>query len=335
MQAIQLENYGIANLTIADIPIPIIGDHEVLVKTSAVSLQYLDLVAVENMAALNIPLPFVPVSEGMGIVEEVGKSVTRWKKGDRVLIPFIRRWEAGRNTEYHNALRTGLQTPGLLSEFTSQPENTLVEAPYNLTDQEASSLSIAALTAWTFLMKEADIKAGQSILIQGTGGVSLAALQIAKMAGLKIIATTGSREKESKLLALGVDQVINYKEFPDWSHEVMRLNRGVGVDVTLDVAGQSTIEQSIHSVKEHGFVGLVGFMSGDRLSFDAIPLIMRYIRLQGYSVGNTQDLQDLVRAVEINNLIPIIDSVYRLEDVQDAFERLQSGEAFGKVIIQF
>lgn len=335
MQAIQLENYGIAHLKIAEVPTPEVGENQVLVRTTAVSLQYLDLIAVENTAGLNIPLPFIPVSEGVGIIEKVGKNVIRWKKGDRVLIPFVTRWEAGTNTPYHNALRTGLQTSGTLAEFTVQPENTLVRSPQNLTDEEATSLSVAGLTAWAMLVTQANIKAGQTILIQGTGGVSLSALQIAKMSGLKVIATTGSKEKEQKLKDLGADEVINYKDFPEWSNEVKRLNNGTGVDITLDVAGNQTIEQSILSVKEHGFVGLVGFMSGSKLSFDVFPLIMNYIRLQGYSVGNAQELGDLVNAIEKNSLKPVIDSIYNIDQTQEAFQKLKSGKAFGKIVIKF
>ncbi|WP_448607346.1 zinc-dependent alcohol dehydrogenase family protein [Paenimyroides ceti] len=335
MQAIQLDNYRIDNLKLTEVPTPEVGENEVLVRTTAVSLQYLDLLTVENTLGLNIPLPFIPVSEGVGVVESVGKNVTRWKKGDRVLIPFITRWEAGRTTPFHNALRTGIQTSGTLAEFTIQPENTLVRSPQNLSDEEATSLSVAGLTAWAMLVNQANIRAGQSILIQGSGGVSLAALQIAKMSGLKVIATTGSREKEQKLKDLGADDVINYKDFPDWSNEVKRLNNGTGVDVTLDVAGNETINQSILSVKEHGFVGLVGFMSGSKLTFDVFPLIMNYIRLQGYSVGNAQELNELVNAIEVNNFKPVIDSIYNINQTQEAFRKLKSGNAFGKVVIKF
>ena len=334
MQAIQLENYGIENLKLAEVPTPEVGENEVLVKTTAVSLQYLDLLTVENSVGLNIPLPFIPVSEGVGIVESVGNNVTRWKKGDRVLIPFVTKWEAGRTTPYHNDVRTGLQTSGTLAEYTVQPENTLARTPNNLNDAEAASLSVAGLTAWAMLM-QAGVRAGQTILIQGSGGVSLAALQIAKISGLKVIATTGSKEKEQKLKDLGADEVINYKDYPEWSNEVKRLNQGEGVDITLDVAGQATIAQSILSVKEHGFVGLVGFMSGSKLSFDVFPLIMNYIRLQGYSVGNAQDLADLVNAVEKNNLKPVVDSIYNVNQTKQAFEKLKSGEAFGKIVITF
>jgi NADPH:quinone reductase-like Zn-dependent oxidoreductase len=334
MKAILLEQFGIEHLHLREVPTPVIGEHEVLVKTTAAALEYHDLLVIENRIPFGIQLPHIPISEGVGIVEKVGSKVSRWKKGDRVIIPFITRWEAGKNTPYNNELRTGFSLPGVLAEYTVQPENTLVRTPDNLSDVEAAPLSVGGLTVWTILVEQARIRAGQTILVQGSGGVSLFALQIAKMFGLKVIATTGSKAKEQQLKDLGADAVINYKQFPDWSHEVKRLNGGVGVDVTLDVAGTDTIEQSILSVKQHGFVGLIGLMTGTKLTIDFIPLIINYIRLQAYSVGNAQELNDLVNAIEKNNIKPVIDSVFTLEKVQDALHRFKSGEAFGKVVIK-
>lgn len=236
MKAILLEQHGIEHLQLREIPTPVIGENEVLVKTTAVALEFHDLIVVENRIPFGIPLPHIPVTEGVGRVENVGSKVTRWKKGDRVIIPFIARWEAGKNTPYNDQWRTGFSRPGLLAEFTVQPENTLVSAPNNLTDVEAAPLSIAGLTVWTILVEQANIRAGQTILVQGSGGVSLFALQIAKLFGLKVIATTSSQEKVKRLKVLGADEVINYREFPEWSNEVKRLNGGLGVDVTLDVA---------------------------------------------------------------------------------------------------
>jgi NADPH:quinone reductase-like Zn-dependent oxidoreductase len=333
MKAILLEQHGIAHLQLRDLPTPVTGENEVLVKTTAVALEFHDLIVVENRIPFGIPLPHIPVTEGVGIVEQVGSKVTRWKKGDRVIIPFIARWEAGKNTPYNDQWRTGFSRPGLLAEYTVQPENTLVSTPNNLIDAEAAPLAIAGLTVWTILVEQANIRAGQTILIQGSGGVSLFALQIAKLFGLRVIATTGSQQKVQRLKELGADEVINYKEFPEWSNEVKRLNGGVGVDITLDVAGADTIGQSILSVKQHGFVGLIGLMSGTKLTIDLIPLITNYVRLQAYSVGNAQELQGLVNAIEKNNLKPVIDSVFPMEKVQDAFHRFKSGEAFGKVVI--
>lgn len=335
MKAIQLQQFGIEHLQLTEIPTPSIGENEVLVRTTAVALEYHDLIVVENRIPFGIPLPHIPVSEGTGIVEETGSKVTRWRKGDRVLIPFISRWEAGRNTPYNDQWRTSFSRPGLLAEYTVQPENTLVRAPANLTDAEAAPLTVAGLTVWTILVEQAGIRAGQTILVQGSGGVSLFAIQIARMFGLKVIATTGSREKEQKLKDLGADEVINYKEFPQWSNEAKRLNGGIGVDITLDVAGTDTIEQSILSVKQHGFVGLIGLLTGTKLTIDMIPLITNYVRLQAYSVGNAQELNDFVNAIEKNKMKPVIDSVYSFDKAQDAFQRFKSGNAFGKVVIIF
>lgn len=335
MKAIQLEQFGIDHLQLKEIPTPSFGENEVLVRTTAVSLQYLDLIVIEGIIAHDLPLPHIPVSEGAGIVESVGKNVNRWKKGDRVLIPFIPRWEAGKITTYTNEIRTGMQVSGTLAEFTVQPENTLVRSPKNLSDEESASLSVAGLTAWTSLVTQANIQAGQTILVQGSGGVSLFALQIARAFGLKVIATTGSKEKEQLLKNLGADEVINYKDFPEWSKEVKRLNDGIGVDVTLDVAGKETIEQSILSMRENGYIGLIGFMSGSKIMVDVFQLNMNYIRLQGYSVGNAQDLDNLVNAIEKNNLKPVVDSIYTLEQTQEAFLKLKSGKAFGKIVIKF
>lgn len=333
MKAILLEQFGIEHLQLRDIPAPAVGENEVLVKTTAVALEYHDLIVVENRIPFGIPLPHIPVSEGVGIVESVGSKVTRWKKGDRVIIPFIGRWEAGRNTPYNDQWRTAFSRPGLLAGYTVQPENTLVRTPENLSDTEAAPLSVGGLTVWTILVEQANIRAGQTILVQGSGGVSLFAIQIAKMFGLKVIATTSSSEKAQRLKELGADEVINYAAFPEWSNEVKRLNGGMGVDVTLDVAGTDTIEQSILSVKQHGFVGLIGLMTGTKLTIDLVPLITNYVRLQAYSVGNAQELNDFVNAIEKNHLKPVVDSVFPIEKVQDAFHRFKSGKAFGKVII--
>jgi NADPH:quinone reductase-like Zn-dependent oxidoreductase len=333
MKAIVFNQFGIENLTLAEIPQPIPQPNEVLVRIKAASLQNLDLMTVKGIFIPDLPLPHTPVCEGAGIVENVGSQVTQWKKGDRILIPFIQKWQAGKITAETNGVRTGIQTAGTLSEYIVLPENTLVRSPKNLTDIEAAPLSVAGLTAWASLVTNAKIRAGQTILIQGSGGVSLFALQIAKLFGVKIIATTSDDEKGEKLKALGADEVINYKKHPEWSSEVKRLNGGQGIDITLDVAGQDTIAQSILSCKENGYIGLVGFLTGSTISINLSTVIMKYIRLQGNLVGSAQELGELVQAIEINNLKPIIDTVYPIEKTQEAFTHLESGKTFGKIII--
>ncbi|WP_431210380.1 alcohol dehydrogenase catalytic domain-containing protein [Puia sp. P3] len=214
MKSIQLDQWGIQNLRLRDIPTPCTGENEVLVRTTATALEFHDLLVVENRIPFGIRLPYTPLTEGVGTVEKVGSRVTRWKKGDRVMIPFISRWESGKNTPYNDQLRTGFSAPGLLSEYTVQPENTLVRTPDNLTDEEAAQLPVTGLTAWAYLVDQANMQAGQTLLTQGTGGVSLIAIQLAKMTGLKIIATTGNSAKEARLRSLGAGHTINYNDFP-------------------------------------------------------------------------------------------------------------------------
>jgi NADPH:quinone reductase-like Zn-dependent oxidoreductase len=334
MKALHLKRFGIGNLALVDIPRPEPGSHEVLVRITAAAIQYLDNIVIEGTVIPDLPLPHIPGCEGAGVVESVGPHVTRWKKGDRVIIPFIQRWAAGQLTPWQNEIRTGVQVPGALCEYTVQPENTLVRAPENLTDEEAAALPVIGLTAWSNLVSQAKIRAGQVILIQGSGAVSLFALQIARVFGLKIIATTGSKENESKLRSLGAEEVINYREKKDWSKEVKRLNGGTGVDITLDIGGMQTVQQSILSCRENAYVGLVGFLTGSEITVDVHYLIMNNIRLQGYTVGHAQDLEGLVSAIAANNLRPVIDSIFPIEDTQEAFQLLKSGHAFGRIVIK-
>jgi NADPH:quinone reductase-like Zn-dependent oxidoreductase len=334
MKAIHLKRFGIGNLTLVDIPRPEPAGHEVLVRITAAAIQYLDNIVIEGTIIPDLPLPHIPGCEGAGVVESVGPHVTRWKKGDRVIIPFIQRWAAGQLTPWQNEIRTGVQVPGALCEYTVQPENTLVRAPENLTDEEAATLPVIGLTAWSNMVSQAKIRAGQVILIQGSGAISLFALQIARVFGLKIIATTGSKENESKLRSLGAEEVINYREKKDWSKEVKRLNGGIGVDITLDIGGMQTIRQSILSCRENAYVGLVGFLTGSEITVDVHYLIMNNIRLQGYTVGHAQDLEGLVSAIAANNLRPVIDSIFPIENTQEAFQLLKSGHAFGRIVIK-
>ncbi len=334
MKTVQITKFGIENLTLSEIHKPSIKSGEVLVRITAAALQYLDLQMIKGSIIPDLKLPHIPVSEGAGIVESVGTDVTKWKTGDRVMLHFVQKWMAGNITPETNAIRVGLQTPGTLAEYVAVPEDALVASPENLTDEEAATLSVSGLTAWTNLVSNAHIQAGQTVLTQGSGGVSLFALQIAVALGAKVIASSGTDEKLDRLKTLGAHQVFNYKKNPEWSKDVKRLNGGTGVDFTIDVGGSESIIQSILSCKEHAYIGIIGFLTGGKLSFDASLIIMNYIRLQGYSVGSKEDFENLVKAVEVNNIKPVIDSVYPVEKVQEAFKHLESGKSFGKIIVK-
>jgi len=333
MKAIQQVAFGLESLVFSEIPTPVPGPNDVLVQIEAAALNYLDVALATGTYSKELPLPRIPTSDGAGVVAAIGDQVSQWKVGDRVAIHYNQLWQYGPATPDTNHIRTGVNTPGLLAEYAVVPEYALVRTPANLTSVEAATLPVAGVTAWTGLMSYANIKAGQTVLVQGTGGVSLFALQIALAAGAKVIATSSHPDKLQKLQALGAHEVIDYKKYPNWHEEVRRVTNGAGVHATLDIAGAATIENSVKSVGFNGFVGLVGFITGAQLPLDLFSVVGSYIRLQGYSVGSLQSFQELARAVEINDIHPVIDSVFPVSEAQEAFKYMGSGNYFGKVVI--
>ena len=335
MKAVQLTKFGIENLILNEIGSPSPSDHEVLVRIKAVSLNYLDIIIAQGSFPSELNFPYIPASDGCGIVEEVGKNVTKWKTGDRVAIQYVQKWTKGNIDKESNAIRVAWQTPGVMAEYVCIPEYGLVKAPDNLSFEETATLPIAALTAWHGLINQAKLQLGQTVLTQGTGGVSLFALQIAKAAGARVIATTSSDEKARKLKAIGADEVVNYTQNPDWHQQVLSLTNGEGVDITLDIAGTKTIEQSLLSVKENGFVGTAGFISGAALPLDIHrhKINLSFLRIQGLAVGSAESFSALNRAIEVTNLHPVIDEVFTIERVKDAYKKLEAGKHFGKIVI--
>ncbi|SEW21505.1 zinc-dependent alcohol dehydrogenase family protein [Chitinophaga arvensicola] len=334
MKAIQQVAFGLESLTLSEIPTPVPAPNEVLVKIEAAALNYLDVALATGTYSKELPLPRIPTSDGAGVVAAIGDQVSKWKVGDRVAIHYNQLWQYGHATPDTNYVRTGVTTPGLLAEYAVVPEYALVRTPANLTSVEAATLPVAGVTAWTGLMSYAKIQAGQTVLVQGTGGVSLFALQIALAAGARVIATSSHPDKLKKLQALGAHEVIDYKQYPNWHEEVRRLTNGAGVNATLDIAGAATIVNSVKSVGFNGFVGLVGFIAGPQLPVDLFSVVGSYIRLQGYSVGSLQSFQELALAVEANDIHPVIDSVFPVSEAQEAFKYMGSSNYFGKVVIE-
>lgn len=334
MKALQQVAFGLESLQLTKIPTPTPTPHEVLVKIEAASLNYLDVALATGTYSKELPLPRIPTSDGAGVVAAIGDNVSKWKVGDRVMIHYNQLWQNGLPTAATNHIRTGVSTPGLLAEYAVIPEHALVRTPANLSSVEAATLPVAGVTAWTGLMSYANIQPGQTVLTQGTGGVSLFALQIALAAGARVIATSSNPEKLKKLQALGAHEVIDYKKYPDWHEEVKRLTNGAGVHATLDIAGSATILNSVKSAGFNGFVGLVGFIGGAQLPLDLFTIVGSYIRLQGYSVGSLQSFEELATAVEVNNIHPVIDSVFPVSKAQEAFQHMGSSNYFGKVVIE-
>jgi NADPH:quinone reductase-like Zn-dependent oxidoreductase len=335
MKAVQLEKFGINNLRVTEIQKPIPKRGEVLVRIKAVSLNFIDIGLANGSFYKDLPdLPYTPLSDGAGIIEELGDEVSQWKVGDRVVVQYVQNWRKG-NFEKEFNTRVSWQTQGVLAEYVCLPHYGIVKAPENLSFEEISTLPIAAVTAWHALINQANLQVGQSVLTQGTGGVSIFALQLAKAAGAKVIAITSTEEKAQKLRELGADAVINYKEYTEWHKEVLRLNGGKGVDVTLDIAGTDTIEQSLLSLKENGFLATAGFISGSVLPIDIHKhsINLSFLRIQGLATGSAESFNALNRAIEVNNIHPVVDTIYHLEQVKEAYERVQNGTMVGKIVI--
>jgi NADPH:quinone reductase-like Zn-dependent oxidoreductase len=336
MKAVVLEKFGIEHLKIREVATPKPIRNEVLVKIKAVSLNYLDGILANGSFSNTLQFPYIPASDGCGIVAEIGPDVTQWEVGDRVVIQYVQKWTRGAISKESNAVRVAWQTPGVMAGYACIPEYGLVKSPDNLSFEETATLPIAALTAWHALINQANLRLGQTVLTQGTGGVSLFALQIAKAAGARVIATTSSPEKAEKLKRLGVTDVINYHEYPDWHQQVLALTNGEGVDITLDIAGTDTIGQSLLSVKENGFVGTAGFISGSSLPLDIHQhkINMSFLSIQGLAVGSAESFAALNRAIEVADIHPVIDSVFPMEQVRDAYQLLERGGHFGKIVVE-
>ncbi len=280
----------------------------------------------------NLKLPYVPCSDCAGEVVEVGQGVKRFASGDRVVPVYTQGWYDGRPTLAQRTTQTlGAPLSGVLQEYIVIPEDEAVHSPKSLSDQEASTLPIAALTAWNTL-QQGGIKAGDTVLLQGTGGVSIFALQFAKIFGAKVIITSSSDEKLKRAQALGADFCINYEQNPEWEKVVREMTDGRGVDIVVETTG-ATLSQSLAAVKFAGFIGVIGFVGGHEVKISVKTLIGPLVRVQGIATGSRSQLEELIRAIDCHQVKPVIDSIFPLEKAQEAFNHLKSGAHFGKIVI--
>ncbi|KAH8701809.1 putative alcohol dehydrogenase [Talaromyces proteolyticus] len=333
---------GLDSLKYTEGPIPDLGDTQVLVKIHAVSLNYRDLIIPQGKYPWPVKPGVVPGSDGAGIVLAVGKNVTRFQPGDKVVTMLNQLHIAGPVTNQSNKHGLGGSVDGTLRTIGAFDEQGLVPVPECLTYIEAATLPCAGLTAWNALfgLSGKAVTAGQYVLTQGTGGVSIFALQFAKAVGARVIATTSSNEKALFLQRLGADHVINYRETPDWGSRVKQLTPGgVGVDLVVEVAGPTTLKQSAASVKLDGTISVVGFVGGE--SKETMPsLLDTWINLftaRGLWVGSRLQMEDMCRAIEANpdRLHPVVDPrVFKLSQVKEAYEYLASGKHQGKVCVE-
>ncbi len=334
MKAYELQQFGIENLVMAERETPAPKPLEVLVKFHAASLNYRDLMIVRGVYNPRIKLPAIPFSDGAGEVVAIGEAVTKWKTGDRVCPIFMQGWQDGEiSTEKSKtALGGGAEWNGVLREFGVFSEESLVRIPNGLSDEEAATLPCAAVTAWNALVVSGNLKAGDTVLTLGTGGVSVFAIQIAKMFGAKVISTSSSDEKLAKAGELGADETINYRQRDDWDKAVMEITGKRGVDHVVEVGGSGTMARSVNAVKNGGHIAVIGVLTsgGD---FNPTSLLMKAVRMQGIYVGSRAMFENLNSAIELNGTRPMIDKVFQFSEVRNAFKYMESGSHFGKIVI--
>ncbi len=335
MRAYEIRQFGIENLTLSERETPMPGDSGVLVKIKAVSVNFRDRMVVEGTYNPRMKLPAVPFSDASGEVIEVGEGVTKWKAGDRVMPIFAQGWIDGETSEAkrRTSLGAGAQWDGVLREYAVFDEQSLVKVPEHLSYEEAATLPCAALTAWHALAVSGSLKAGESVLTLGTGGVSVFAVQLAKLFGARVIATSSSDEKLARLTELGADEIINYRTRDDWEKAVLELTGRLGVDHVVEVGGAGTLGKSVASVRVGGHIALIGALTG-AASFDPISIFMKAVRLQGIFVGSRRMFEDMNKAITENHLRPVVDRVFGFREVEAALNYMATGSHFGKIVVR-
>ena len=321
---------GLDKLELVDLPEPgAPGAGEILVRLRASSLNYHDyLVAARGLAEDRR----VPMSDGAGEVLAVGQGVSEFAVGDRVVSTFFPTWIDGPGRLDDMASVPGDGVDGYARELAVMPAAGFTRAPAGYSHAEAATLTCAGVTAWRALVPHGPVSPGQTVLVMGTGGVSIIALQLAKAMGASVIATSSSDEKLERLKALGADHVVNYRTTETWGRKVFEISDG-GVDHVVEVGGPGTLDQSMEATRVHGHIALIGVLTGFQGPVNTGMLMTRQIRLQGVIVGSRRDQLDLVRAVEADGIKPVIDRNYPLEALADAFRHQESGRHFGKICV--
>jgi NADPH:quinone reductase-like Zn-dependent oxidoreductase len=325
---------GAGHLVLADRPKPSPGSGEILIRIRATSLNYRDLLTVRGGIGPSTKPALIPLSDGAGEVAEVGQGVTRVRSGDRVIGIFTPAWISGRARPGMTESLGGGMSDGMLREFAVLPESAVVSAPDHLSYEEAATLPCAAVTAWNALVAVGQVKAGDTVLTQGTGGVSIFGLQFARLAGARVIATTGTAAKEQRLKELGASEVINYKTTPDWDKRVLELTGGEGAHHILDVGGAGTLVRALQAVRTDGFITVIGLLTGMGGEINPLGILFKAAHVVGVRVGSREMFEDMNRAITANQMRPVIDRVFQFEEATAALDHLASGKHFGKVCIR-
>lgn len=325
---------GLGRLEVVEKKAPKPKANEVLVQWHATSLNYHDyLVAI---GAIPVGEGRVPMSDGAGEILSVGEGVTRWKKGDKVMSLFFPYWVEGGPTFEKLIVVSGETVNGYMTEMSCISEQALTAIPEGYSYAEAATLPCAALTAYNGLMHTGTgLRAGQSVLVEGTGGMSMFALQMAVAAGAQVYATTSSEEKKQRLLDMGVKAVVNYREEEKWGKEIFKLSGG-GVDYVLDVGGGSTMHQSIEAAKIGGHIVSIGILGNGRKGSVTFPkLFFKFITMRGIAVGSRQMQEEMIQMINTTGIKPLIDKTFAFDELADAFRYQESGQHFGKIVLEW
>lgn len=337
MKALQVtQGGGIDSLRFNELPVPVPGAGEIVVKVTAASLNHRDLTMAKGAAPGTPETPFTPMSDCAGVVHAVGEGVSAFKPGDRVTSLFFQLWTDGPITPAVRwAALPSIGYQGVASEYVTLTASGAWPIPDGLSDRDAATLPCAALTAWRAMFEDAKLEKGAKVLIQGTGGVAIFALQFAAAAGLEAIVTSSSDQKLDRARVLGAAHVINYRTHPQWGAEVKKLVGSAGVDFVLGVGGSGNLAQSLDAVALGGHIAIIGMLGGASEELPFRALVGKNARLQGVSVGSAAMYGRMVDFITAHGIAPVIDSVYPFSDGVEAFRALAKGEHFGKILIDF
>ncbi len=335
MRALQLTAFGLDRLEFAEQPAPDVGPGEVLVQFCAASINYRDYQICTGEFAPNADLPLVPCSDGAGVVIATGPGVSGLKDHDLVCPLFFPHWQSGEASGNERAVSSGLEAPGTLRAWGIYRPDQLVRIPDSLSAAEAACLPCAGLTAWNTVHTVGGIRgAGQWVLVQGTGGVALFALQFAKALGAGVIIISGSDEKLARATELGADHAINYAKHPAWGEAVRELTGGRGVDCVVEIGGEGTLPQSVASLRRGGHIGIIGYLAGIGLGLNVFDLIERNANLSGISVGNREQFTEMTSFLSEHPFQSVIDRRYTFDEAPQALAAIAEGQHFGKLVVE-
>jgi NADPH:quinone reductase-like Zn-dependent oxidoreductase len=327
--------FGFEHLRLTEAPMPEPGPGAVRIRVDALSLNYRDLLIVQGQYDPRMALPRVPLSDAAGLVDALGPGVTRFRIGDRVSPIFAPTWHGGEPPADILAHALGHRTEGVASEYVVAAAGDVVRIPDELDAVHAATLPCAGVTAWHALMTgPGAVRPGDTVVVQGTGGVSLFALQLARLAGARVIATSGDDAKLERARGLGAAFGVNYRTTPQWSKAVRAFTDGRGADHVVEVGGAGTLGESLAAVRPCGRISVIGVLSGRQGPLDVAAILMRNVTLQGIFVGSRADFEDLARAVELGGLTPVVDRTFDFAELPDALAHLASGRHFGKVVLR-